>query len=35
VEAVLGLSKTMLAGELNTSPVTSRPEVMPVCSIIS
>src|SRR6516225_8825369 len=28
-------SKTMLAPELNTSPVTSRPEVMPVCSMIS
>src|SRR5690349_13639074 len=28
-------SNTILAGELNTSPVTSRPEVMPVCSMIS
>jgi hypothetical protein len=25
----------MLAGDSNTSPVTSSPEVMPVCSMIS
>jgi hypothetical protein len=35
VQAVLGLVDTMLAPELKTSPVTSRPSVMPVCSIIS
>ena len=28
-------SKTMLAPDPKTSPVTSRPEVMPVCSMMS
>ena len=35
VQAFSAWSNTMLAPELKTSPVTSRPEVMPVSSMIS